>query len=244
MVSSPRETEATGSDERSREDPLATCVVVRATIAAERFVLDETLRAVRTAEFEAERIVESGGETTLPLLWAFGAPQEELTAALDADPDVVTASPVASFEDRRLYRVEWEADVRHLLRMLTHGRATMLDLTGGDRRWTFRLISPSRAAFATTKAFCEAHNLPFRVESIREFEGVPAGRYGLTPEQYEVLSAACECGYFRVPRECTLDELGERLDLSHQAVSERLRRGHRTLVRNALLDRSRGGSVG
>ncbi len=46
--------------------------------------------------------------------------------------------------------------------------------------------------------------------------------------------AALEHGYYDVPREASLTDLAERLDVSHQALSERLRRGHGNLVKHAL----------
>ena len=41
---------------------------------------------------------------------------------------------------------------------------------------------------------------------------------------------AVDMGYFSVPREAATEDLAERLDVSHQAVSERLRRGTKALV--------------
>lgn len=60
------------------------------------------------------------------------------------------------------------------------------------------------------------------------------GEFGLTAERYEVLTAAAERGYFDVPRRLTMTELAEELDISQQALSERLRRGHGTLIDSAL----------
>jgi len=48
---------------------------------------------------------------------------------------------------------------------------------------------------------------------------------GLTRKQLQALRLAHENGYFSVPRESSLAEIGEELDVSTQSVSERLRRG-------------------
>ncbi len=63
----------------------------------------------------------------------------------------------------------------------------------------------------------------------------PAGQYGLTDPQYEVLTLACDRGYFAIPRQAELDDLAEELGVSHQALSERLRRGVEALVTDTLL---------
>jgi predicted DNA binding protein len=56
----------------------------------------------------------------------------------------------------------------------------------------------------------------------------------LTHAQWEVLNAANREGYFDVPRRTSLTELAASLDLSRQAVSERLRRGLGTVLDSRL----------
>lgn len=52
----------------------------------------------------------------------------------------------------------------------------------------------------------------------------------LTDRQREVLETAVREGYFAVPRECTLAELAERLDIDKSTASTILRRGEQRLV--------------
>ncbi|WP_336326560.1 helix-turn-helix domain-containing protein [Halovenus sp. HT40] len=52
----------------------------------------------------------------------------------------------------------------------------------------------------------------------------------LTDRQREVLETAVRNGYFSVPRECTLAELAERLDIDKSTASTILRRGEQRLV--------------
>jgi predicted DNA binding protein len=94
---------------------------------------------------------------------------------------------------------------------------------------------PEREGLSATHEFCHAHNLSFDVESVREMDGQPAGRYGLTTEQFEALTTAAQRGLFAVPREVTLEELAEEFDVTHQALSERIRRATGALVEDALL---------
>lgn len=83
--------------------------------------------------------------------------------------------------------------------------------------------------------FCNTHGLSFDVESVREMEGEPGGRYGLTADQFEALTTAAERGLFEVLRGVTIGELAEAFDISHQAVSERIRRATGALVEDTLL---------
>ncbi len=53
---------------------------------------------------------------------------------------------------------------------------------------------------------------------------------GLTSEQYVALHAAVESGYYETPREVTLDELAEELDVPRSTLSYRLRRAEAELA--------------
>lgn len=58
----------------------------------------------------------------------------------------------------------------------------------------------------------------------------------LQAEQREALQVALEAGYFDVPRNATLVELVEELDVSDSAVSRRLRRALSTLLDGTMQD--------
>ena len=83
--------------------------------------------------------------------------------------------------------------------------------------------------------FSKDHELPLDVLSVQEMESSPSGRYRLTEAQYEAVRMDCEQGYYKVPQETDLHDLADALGVSHQALSERLRRGINALVTNALL---------
>lgn len=118
--------------------------------------------------------------------------------------------------------------------MLTNSIATITDAYSHEGRWSLRVLYPDRDDFAATMNFCEAEGLTFDVDVIREMDGEPTGRYGLTERQYETLTTAVERGYCAIPREIA-EELADDLGVSHQALSELLRRGHQALIEDTLL---------
>ena len=63
--------------------------------------------------------------------------------------------------------------------------------------------------------------------------------FGVTAPQREALILAVREGYYDLPRETNTTELGDQLGISDQAVTERLRRGIGTLVRNLLMSELR-----
>jgi hypothetical protein len=209
--------------------------IVLGTVPAGQFALARTLEACPDLGVETERIVETGHDTVMPLLWARGESRSTVEDALDADPSVDDVTLLDEFDDELLYRMEWIDHVQLLVQMLANSSATVMDARGSADRWVLRVLYPDRDHFARTHEFCADHGLDFDVRSIREFDGEPAGRYGLTDEQYCALVAAARAGHFDVPRETELETLAEEFDISHQALSERLRRGTKALVEDTLL---------
>lgn len=57
----------------------------------------------------------------------------------------------------------------------------------------------------------------------------------MTPAQLEVMVTALEDGYFAIPRKTNLVGIAEELDISNQAVGERMRRAVAKLARSAVI---------
>jgi len=209
--------------------------IVRGTVPAAEFALHHTLSTVPGLRVECEQVVQSGEKSVMPLVWLQGADPETVEDALAGDPTVESVSCLSTFGDEQLCRIEWTDRVRYLLEMVTNGKATVLDIHGRDDRWYLRVLYPTREHFSRTHTFATEHGLPLDVTSIREMDGNPASRFGLTDGQHEVLVRAARQGYFDVPQETNLGGLADGCDVSHQALSERLRRGIGTLVEETLL---------
>ena len=209
--------------------------IVRGAVPATEFALQHSLESLPDLEVECERIVRSGDRAVMPLLWVRYADRDEVEAAFEGDPSVDNVTCLSDLDDELLYRMDWIDHVDLLLQMLTNAEATVLDAYGHRGRWKLRVLYPRREEFSTTHEFCTGHGLTFDVASIREIAGEPAGRFGLTEDQYRALVLAAQRGYYEVPRGATLGELAGEVGVSHQALSERLRRATGSLVEDALL---------
>ncbi len=209
--------------------------LVTATLPYAEFALSETLRAVPEATFECEKIVDTAEGTVMPLVWARTPDAEGLETALASDATVDEVQLLSEFDDERLYRMEWVDRIQLVMELLVNEEATILDASTENGTWVFRILYPRHDGPRETMAFCEDHGLTLDIVSIHEMESDPSGRYGLTEAQYEAVTTACEQGYYKVPREASLDDLADSLGVSHQALSERLRRGIDALVTDTLL---------
>jgi len=210
--------------------------IVDGTLPAEEFALHHTLSTVPDLRVNCERLVQSGEKSVMPLVWMRGADQSAIDDALTDDSTVESVSCLSAFDGTtHLFRIEWVDRVRTLLEMMTNSKATVLDIHSRGDRWYLTVLYPTRKHFSQTHRFATEHGLPFDVTSIRETEGKPDWRSGLTEGQRDVLVRAAQQGYFDVPRKRSLEGVADGCEVSHQALSERLRRGMGTLIEETLL---------
>ncbi|NUB92816.1 helix-turn-helix domain-containing protein [Haloterrigena sp. SYSU A558-1] len=210
--------------------------IAELTVPAREFALRETLEATDDLDVEIERVVAYDPDHVMPYVWFADdeAAFDGLEDALADDPTVEAAERLTDLDDERLYRMHWVDDVTVILHLLTEERATVMDASVEGRQWRFRVLVPERESLSRTYDFATEQGLTIEVRKIHRLEDDRRGRYGLTDAQYETLVAALEHGYYEIPRAVDMDALSDELDVSHQALSERLRRAHLTLVEEAI----------
>lgn len=171
------------------------------------------------------------------LVWAEGGDFEAFERGLEADPTVGEPSCVAEQGDRRLYRGELvgEGLRTSIYPILVEEGGVIRKLSATHEGWEFRVAFPDQTAVDRFFESCRDRDIDHHVRRIfderdDESEGYP----GLTDAQREALVTALQVGYMDVPRESSLGDLGDHLDVSDTAASQRFRRGVRTLVRATL----------
>jgi|AntDeeMetagen285_2_1112576.scaffolds.fasta_scaffold07680_2 hypothetical protein len=203
-------------------------------LPAEEFALWETLDAMPTARFEIVKVVARDRDCAIPYLWAKCDDLPALEDALANDPSVEEVARLEELEGEALYRMEWTYQIRVLVHILVEEEGTVLNARGGEGRWHFRILFPTRDSLSTTHEFCENADYSIAVEQVYELDSARQGRFGLTEEQYETLTTALDLGFYEIPRGIDMEGLAAEFDISYQSVSERLRRGHRNFIRNGL----------
>ncbi|WP_149783724.1 helix-turn-helix domain-containing protein [Halorubrum aquaticum] len=209
--------------------------LLSAALPQEKFVLTETLSSVPNASFEVEGVVETCETSVMPLIWASAGDHDHLDTALLDDPTTEEVELLSDQADQWLYRMKWVNDVQGLLETLVTNQATILTATTSDGRWVVRLMFPTHDGVSETMAHCKEHDIDLEMIAIREMSGQPAGRYGLTDPQFVALTTAWKQGFYTVPRGVELVDVAADLGVSHQALSERLRRGIDALVQDTLM---------
>jgi predicted DNA binding protein len=205
------------------------------TIPAEEFALQETLERRPELVCEVERVVAHDTTHIIPFIWVSGGKLDGLTQILDEDPSVNEIELLSETDEDRLYRLSWAAEARVIGHMVSECNATVHQAIAADGQWTLRVLFPDRSAISDVDEFASEYGLSLDLRQLYEVDSAKRARFGLTEGQQEALTESYEHGYYEVPRELDASALAERLDISHQALSERLRRATGSLIENTLL---------
>jgi predicted DNA binding protein len=214
--------------------------IVDAMVPSEQFALAETVADVPEGEFKMVPIVAHQPKHVLPFVWAWSPHPDELYEAMQLDSSTKSVERFSQGESHDLYYIEWQPDVRHVISGIVEEFCSLLGTRCRNGWWKFRLLFMNHEAVSETYEFCREHGLDlairrvYGVNDVSDF--VDNGGASLSEEQHEALTSAFETGYYGVPRGMTLQELSNEIGVSHQALSERLRRGHKTLISNTLCD--------
>lgn len=214
-------------------------VIAEIRLRHPELVLTETLRAVSgvTTELEHQTITDAGAHYLF-----FSVEGDDLAgfdAAVADDPTVEESTVTVDADGFRVYRMLL-VSTEHLVLPETAnlGMRVLYAVGADDGGWYATLEVPELEALQRFREYCADRDVSFSVQRLYRADDERGSEFGLTPVQRETLVAAYERGYFEAPREMSIDQLGETLDVSSSAISGRLRRGMRNLVENTLLRRT------
>lgn len=208
--------------------------IIQGELVAADFALGETFEAVPGLEVEWMHVVANGSDGSWPLICARGPQRDALESALRDDDSVENFTMLVESESERLYRIEWAGWITETFQELLEHNAVILDVYANAHGWTIQLLFPERADVPASDEFFQHRDLSFEIHRIKNVEVRPTNEYGLTTKQRQALVTAWRSGYFAIPRKIDLEELADQMGLSHQALSERLRRGHYALITETI----------
>ncbi|WIV66820.1 helix-turn-helix domain-containing protein [Natrialbaceae archaeon AArc-T1-2] len=204
--------------------------VVDIRLPARDTVMGSVFESVPEIGCEMEQVIAADGHR----LWFTGADQSAIDSALETAPSVTSSTTILAGDDRWLYDVEFASDAVDVFSLLTEMHGTVLSASATDGTWTLQARFSDRKDVSRTYDTLLERGVSANLVRLTDLaEDVPS-KHGLTTKQYETLVAAHDHGYFTIPRETSMEELADELDVSHQALSERLRRAYRCLVATEL----------
>lgn len=204
-------------------------------IPPEALALERAFREVPAMAIEAERIAAHSREWVMPCLWVANADFSDVDDAFEVDPSVDEVVETRGFGQEKYYQVEWSEPVKRRIDRFVDEEGAILEASATADAWRVQTRFASRDQFEAFREYFRNADHSFELIDLTEPEMPRQSFGGLTAEQREAVITALEHGYFQVPRESSSQELAEKLGISHQSVSERLRRGMETLARSTLV---------
>ncbi|MFB6077731.1 MAG: helix-turn-helix domain-containing protein [Halarchaeum sp.] len=210
-------------------------VIAHLRIPAHSFELGRILELESETTIELKSLVPLG-ETAVPFFSVSENARDRFEENVRKHPSVERLTEVSRHENDTLYSMDWNVERDVFFQGVLQTGAQLLGGTGTMEAWEFELRFPDHDALSAFEEYCT--NAHISLEVGRIYNPVRPGTglwYGLTDAQRETLLRAVRGGYYSIPRRMSTKDLADALDISDQAVTERLRRAIVTLVENTLI---------
>lgn len=208
-------------------------VVARIALASSSFALGRVFETIPDVTVTAECVVPVS-PATMPYFWVETTDGAGVAERLCGSERVEDVTVLDEAESQSLLKVTWAEAPDDVLPVMSDTDAVALDVAREADTWVFRLQFPASDSLSTFNHRCRERGVEVSLERVYQSSGAGEPRDGLTPAQRELLATALEVGYFEVPRQTTLRELGDGLGISDSAASQRLRRGLSTFLADNL----------
>ncbi|POG55266.1 helix-turn-helix domain-containing protein [Haloferax marisrubri] len=177
----------------------------------------------------------------VPYFVARGRDRETLDDFLDDHASIARFEPVSDGPEGRLYRCEWATRDGDIISAIRECDGIVRRMVGTRYGWSLSVYFPSNELTTRFHDACLSRDIDIdvrRVEPARLDERHPPDT-ALSEKQLTALRLAFERGYFETPKEAGLGDIASHLDITEQALSQRLRRALRHLVGSAIDDLER-----
>lgn len=204
-------------------------------IPAETFPLGHLFETLPDVTIEIEQVVPTNREI-LPYFWVRRVPVAAVRERLIARGELESVSVVDESDGQALVRADWNPDAVGVLTGIVETELTLLSAEGTVDEWRFEFRAEDRQQIADFQQYCHDHDV--EAELVRLHGGGETddlGQYNLTPEQREALLLAFDNGYYEIPHQTDLEALAAELGIARQSFSDRLRRGHKNLIQNTII---------
>lgn len=214
-------------------------LIAELRLAPDKLSFSECIEAVSSVELDVER--EYATRTATPILFVWVRSDEctldQFERVMGNDETVADTQRLSGQNGRRLYRIRLTGSAEVVTYPAWIEEAMRLEMRYTDSWWHCQMRFPDRSALSTFCTFCDERGVDFRLDRLYVSNSAAnESSSRLTEPQRETLRLALDRGYFDVPRGVTAAELAASLDISSQAVSERIRRACKSLAKREFPD--------
>ncbi|RDI71870.1 helix-turn-helix domain-containing protein [Halopelagius longus] len=204
------------------------------TVPSNKFPLGTVFERLPGVTVELERIIPAR-DVVIPYFWVRGVETDDIEGAFSEHSGVKQIQFVDAVADEYLLRVEWALDYDDVLTILTETKIALIEAVGTNKQWTFDIRGDDRQDIAEFQHRCRELEIPIALTKLHALTPIESEtEAALTDAQQEALVLAYERGYFNTPRDVTMENLGDELGISQQAVASRLRRGISSVLGSTL----------
>lgn len=200
-------------------------------------ILQNTLQQLSDVDLVVHELA-TGGETPLRLFGvASGDDVEAFEAGLEEDDTVAEFECLSQEPTEHVYQIVAESGTvdQRIHEASVDLGGVYITATNADGAWYLKMNFPDRQSFRQFQATAEDHGADVQPTIMRDEKFfLPDRVCGFTEKQQEALSEAVKTGYFEVPRRASLSDIANRVGISDQAASERLRRALRTIAESGV----------
>lgn len=176
----------------------------------------------------------------MPYLWVSGA---DLNLFDDRVSDDSTVSDVEIAKEYNLegeqtvilYQIKWSEEIIGMINAIFDQEGTLVEASVNEGKWTIKVRFGDHDSLSNLQLHFDEADVGFSVRKIYSQTEPRRPEFNVTSAQREALVTALKMGYFEIPRESTVSDLADELDISPNAFSERIRRGTTNLVQSTLL---------
>jgi predicted DNA binding protein len=206
------------------------------TVPSAQFPLGTVFEQLPDVTVELERIIPAQ-DVVIPYFWVRGTDVDNIEGAFRHHPGVKNIRLVDSVEDQYLLRVEWILEYDGVLSTLIETNVPLIEAVGTTEQWTFDVRGDDRRDIAAFQERCRELDIPVTLTKIHALTPIESETgAALTDTQQEAVVLAYERGYFDTPRNVTMEDLGDELGISQQAVASRLNRGISAVLGSTLAE--------
>ncbi|WP_254532282.1 helix-turn-helix domain-containing protein [Natrinema gelatinilyticum] len=204
------------------------------TVPSDEFPLGTVFTQLPNVMVTLERIIPAQN-VVIPYFWVRGTVVDDIEGAFTNHPGVEKIRLIDSIEDEYLLRVEWTREYAGILSVLTETEIPLLEAVGTSQQWTFEIRGDDRSDIAHFQRSCLESDIPITITKLHAITPIETEtEAALTDSQQDALVLAYNRGYFESPRQITMEELGDELGITQQAVASRLRRGMKNILGSTL----------
>lgn len=213
-------------------------LIVEFSVSSPELTLCETTSSVPSVKIELTDMIGTDPDRPVLFFWVTGDNLEAFDAELETDWSVTNVELYTELGEHRLYRVVLSSAVELVsYPVWVEAGGARLDSTCRNGVWRNRMRFPDRESFDEVRQWCLDNDIEFTLHRLyREADDGWENETAVSTQQARTLELAYENGYYEIPQGTTAARIADDLDISQQAVSERLHRAHATLIEEHIVD--------